>query len=198
VDLGYRVIDEYIKQGTAVANAFANPGRAQMPSAQDLPKMTERMMQYGSDFASIWFDAMGLMMSNLNSAGAAGSSAQPATSPPAGHAATPRSAATQPGVVESRPSTRLALDLRSRQPTELLFTLDVPFTSGRVVVEDLRARSGATPLGGVVVELPDNPMAPIKVRLEVPPRTPLGRYTGAILDATTKNPRGRITVIVAK
>jgi len=198
VELGYRVIDEYVKQGTTVANAFANPGRAQMPSAQDLPKMTERMMQYGSDFASIWFDAMGLVMSNLNGAGATGSSAQAATSSPAGHAATPRSAAAQPGLVESQPSTRLALELRSRQPTELLFTLDAPLTSGRVVVEDLRARSGATSIRGVVVELPDNPMAPIKVFVQVPPRAPRGRYTGAILDATTNNPRGRVTVIIAK
>src|SRR5260370_18518775 len=73
VELGYRVIDDYIKQGTAVANSFANPGRAQVPSAQDLPRMTERMMQYGSDFASIWFDAMAVMMSNFNSPGGVGS-----------------------------------------------------------------------------------------------------------------------------
>jgi hypothetical protein len=198
VELGYRVIDEYIKQGTAVANAFATPGRARAPSAQDLPKMTERMMQYGSDFASIWFDAMALMMSNLNGAGVSGPSGPATTPPPAVYEGTPRSAAAQPAVVESQPSTRLALDLRSRQPTELLFTLDVPLTFGRVVVEDLRTRSGGPTIQGVIVELPDNPMAAIKVGLQVPTRTPPGRYSGAILDATTKNPRGRVTVIIAK
>jgi hypothetical protein len=41
-------------------------------------------------------------------------------------------------------------------------------------------------------------MGAIKVQVKVPPRTPSGRYTGAILDATTKNPRGRLTVIIGK
>src|SRR3954470_18479632 len=71
VEMGYRVVDEYMKQGASVANAFSNPNRSRSASSAsgaepDLSKMTERMMQYASDFTSLWYDAMGMMMGTMS------------------------------------------------------------------------------------------------------------------------------------
>jgi len=200
VELGYRVIDDYIKQGTAVANSFAGPTKGQVPSTQDLPKMAERMMQYGSDFASIWFDAMAVMISNFDGTGPG---ARPAGFPPPGQSPPPVRAPTGRGPTSRssdnlQPPPRLSLEIRCSQAIEVLVTLDEPISSSTFVVEDLRARSGSKKIKGAALEMPESPAGAIRIRIQVPSRTPSGRYSGAILDAVANNPRGRLTVIVGQ
>lgn len=107
VELGYRVMDEYLKQGAAVASAFGGPRRGQAPSSADLPKMTQRMMQYASDFTALWFDAMNMMMQTQSSQSQPGAAAQQA---------------------------RLVIELRASRPVDVLATFDRPLT-GEIVME---------------------------------------------------------------
>ena len=85
VELGYRVMDEYVKQGARVAGLRGGGGaRASEAGGAVLPQLTERMFQYASDFASVWLEAMGVMMRNGGGPGAAnGASATVWGGPPA-------------------------------------------------------------------------------------------------------------------
>jgi hypothetical protein len=182
VELGYRVIDDYVRQGAAVAGSFAN-GATPLPTAgQDLSLMTDRMLKYASDFASVWFDAMGLLIASRNGA-SAGQSA--GTVPP------PRATGGH--------GTNLSLQVTAEVPVEVRLTLDSTQVPGSgLVIESLRDIKGRAVLDDISVDVPSDPTTPLQVKLTVPKRTTSGRYTGAILDATTKNPRGRLTLIVAK
>jgi hypothetical protein len=192
VELGYRVIDEYMKQGAAVANAFGGPRRKNGPSDADLPKMTQRMMQYASDFTALWFDAMGLMMNNAEQQPGA-RAGQPG--PAAGKASTATDAA--PRAAAGTDRSRLVLELRSAKAAEVIVALDEPL-HGPVRVEPLRARSGSQKITDVAVEPRTEAAQPLKVRVHVPDRLRPGRYTGAIVDAASGQPRGRLTVLIAK
>jgi len=92
----------------------------------------------------------------------------------------------------------LSLEIRCSQAIEVLVTLDEPISSSTFVVEDLRARSGSKKIKGAALEMPESPAGAIRIRIQVPSRTPSGRYSGAILDAVANNPRGRLTVIVGQ
>ena len=188
VELGYRVIDEYMKQGAAAANAFANPRMGAL-SGEDLPKMTERMMQYASDFTSLWFDAMGIMMGNMN----AGAIPRPANAPAAAE-----SAAKAPKADQRHPTPqgrqRLLVEVNASKPVRVIVALDEPLGSP-LKVEPLRAQSGKGAITHASVEVPADPSGPLKVTVLVPARIRPDRYTGAVLANGT--PRGRLTVIVS-
>jgi hypothetical protein len=190
VELGYRVINDYVKQGTAAASAFGRKG-AERASTEDLPKMTERMMQYASDFTAVWFDAMGLMMENLNERGAYGQPPSPAP--------TKTSKVRNPsqGRAPKADTSRLILDVQSTRPAQIVVTLDEPL-NGSLEVPPLRARLASGEITDVSVEAAAEAGGAVKVRVYVPAALGPGRYTGAILDKRTGLPRGRLTVIVAK
>ncbi len=192
VELGYRVIDEYMKQGAAVANAFGGPRAKHVASGDDLPKMTQRMMQYASDFTALWFDAMGLMMN------AAERQSGPSTGAPGSGAGKAGSASrASQRVATGAGRSRLVLEVRSPKAAEIIVALDEPL-DGPLRVEPLRARSGSQKITEVSVEPRSDPAGPLKVRVHVPDRLRPDRYTGVILDAATGHPRGRLTVTVAK
>jgi len=180
VELGYRVIDEYVKQGAALAGNLSSASTGTPSGVPDLAQMTERMLKSASDFASLWFDAMGVMISSRNGAGTPDASGMPRT-------AAPQSSGT-PGIT---------LQLRAAQPVEVLITIDSTLTPGApLVVESLRARSASASLEDVSVDVPAEPAGPLKIRITIPKGMPADRYTGAIIDAGTRNPRGRLTVTV--
>jgi hypothetical protein len=178
VELGYSVIDDYIKQGMDLANAFANPKRAHATSPQDLPKMAERLVQYGSDFASMWFDAMTLMLSNLNGASTGAPTAAPSP--------------------KASSSVAFDLGLLAQRPTTVRLTLTEPLAAGPLLVADLRSPSSTKVIRKATIEVPEDGRKAIKVNVQVPAQIPPGSYSGTIFEKATKSPRGRLMVIVAK
>ncbi len=194
--MGYRVVDDYVKQGASVANTFSNPSRGRSAaSEQDLSKMTERMMQYASDFTSLWYDAMGLMMGHINmqprdDAGK-GTPNTPGATPP-----TPTPSTARSNVVLGH--SRIMLDVKSTRPIEVIVALDESLHAGTFAVETLKARTGKSQISGVRVEPASEPEGPLKVRVHLAKGVVPERYTGAILDAASGKPKGRITVIVGK
>ena len=88
--------------------------------------------------------------------------------------------------------------LRSQRPAEVRLTLDQPVARERLEIESLRARKGSAKIDGATITIPSDALGAIKVTVRVPNEVPPGRYTGAILDKTTNNPRGRLTIVVGK
>jgi len=79
VDLGYRVIDAYVRQGQRAAERLGG-GVAETASVTgDLQELSVRMAQYASELVGLWFQAMdaALMRPGLRS----GDGAPPASSP---------------------------------------------------------------------------------------------------------------------
>jgi hypothetical protein len=202
VELGYRVIDEYIRQGSSMAASFTSPRGAQAPSLQDLPQMTERMLRYAADMSSLWFDAMNMMVSNLGAqAGAQASNggaapATPGASAPAAPGPAPASAAAAPVPANgSQAAARIVLDVRSPEHTaEVIVALDA--AAPEVVVEELRNVSGLDQGAIPGVSLAAGADGATRVRVRVPKGLALGRYSGAVLAAATRRPVGRITVVL--
>jgi hypothetical protein len=67
-----------------------------------------------------------------------------------------------------------------------------------VIVDPLVARPGERAITELTVEAPVAQGGALKFRARIPPRLPAGRYTGAILDATSRAPKGRLTITVRK
>ena len=180
VELGYRVIDDYMKQGASAAGAFSGAPTGTPPSRDDLPRMTERMLQYTSDFTSLWFDAMRIMTGQVNGQ-------------PSGDKAAPRPTAGEPA--ESAARSRFVLDVKSARAVEIIVTLDEPVKGG-LAVEPLRASTGKAAITGVTIEPPTGAGGQLRVKVHVPPTLRRGRYTGSVLEASTRRARGRVTVVV--
>ena len=194
VEMGYRVVDEYMKQGASVANAFSNPSRPRSAtgsaagSEPDLSKMTERMMQYASDFTSLWYDAMGMMMGTMSQQARPDTSKRPSAEAPA----SPERSSAILG------HSRVILDVKSALSAEIIVALDEPAYSGALTVEELKPRTGKSSITGARVEPASEAQGPLKVHVHVASNVAAGRYTGAILDAASGKPKGRLTVTLSK
>jgi hypothetical protein len=182
VELGYRVIDEYIKQGAAFAAPFT-PSSQKGASGQPPSVTPERMLQYASDLTSMWFDAMGTLIANgspkANGAGAVAHE-RPQPSAPSARAAGP---------------VRIQIALRAKQDVDVLVTLEDTFNpTARISLESLRSPLGKDALSDVDIVPAEG--GGIRVTLNVPEGTARTRYSGAIIDGETNNPQGRVTIQV--
>jgi hypothetical protein len=186
--MGYRVIDEYVRQGAAVASSFASAGTKDVAAA-DLPRLADRMLKYATDFSAAWLEAMTMMAATVGSVTANG-----ATDP---NTRTARSSSPETNAAHAWPAElRMSLELRSKHPAEVLLSLDGSAPGELLKVEPLRAHSGKAKIEDVVVELPTDASGAVRVKVNVPTQCKRGRYTGAILEAKASKPRGRLTVIV--
>jgi len=161
--------------------------------------MTERMVKYASDFTSLWFEAMGQVMtasaaSSAANGNAPNGAASHATPPPA---ARPAKAAPVAGTVEPQ-SVRLALHVRSRAAVNVDLTLDDATEVGAAwKVESLRRRGANHAITNASIAVPPAKGGPLRVSIDVPDETPPGRYTAAVVDEASGQPRGRLTIVVS-
>ena len=56
VDLGYRVVDEYIRRGQQAAQRINDRSYDVQAMTSDVQDLGSRTLQYASDFAGVWFD----------------------------------------------------------------------------------------------------------------------------------------------
>jgi hypothetical protein len=199
VEVGYRVIDEYMKQGASMAGSFTGPAAASAPGAADLSGMTERMVKYASDFTSLWFEAMGQVMTASSASSAANGKAPNGAASNAAKAPASRQAKAPPdaGTVEPQ-SFRVALHVRSRATVNVDLTLDDAAEVGTVwKVESLRRRGADHAITNASIAPPPTKGGPLRVAIDVPEKTPPGRYTAAVVDEASGQPRGRLTIVVS-
>jgi len=190
VELGYRVIDDYLRQGSTAAGAFSAPIPQQAFPAADLPQMTERMLRSAQDMSSLWFEMMGAMMSNMPSAAANGVNTPPSTAwAPVGAASAGEGRAPGSG------RWRVVVRVESSRPTEVTVTLDDGELATALSVEPLRAASGGAHIDATL-EVAEEPARVMRLRASVATAIPADRYTGVVLDTGTGKPVGRVTIEV--
>lgn len=207
VQMGYRVIEEYMRQGQNVARMFgmpyapgAMPGFSAPGGAMPGGPPMEALFRSFSEFMNMWMQVMG-----GRAPGAAPTAAAPAvgTAGPFAMgepvAPVPQQA---PAVAPQQPQqsegqVALTLELESPRRTEVSFDLRPRSLGLPLVVHDLRAPEADKPrITGVALEtVPDEER--LVLRLRIPAEQPPGIYSGIILDERTSLPRGTLTVRLA-
>jgi hypothetical protein len=203
VELGYRIIDEYLKQGQQVAQAF-NPtawgGKGPTGSVDDIQQMGQRVMQYGWDFAGMWFEMWSRMAGN---AGAwmpiPGMPRPPGAEAKPGPAEGPPPAAkngSSPGSAGANgEGERIVVSVVSERPTSTAVELR-PGPQSELVVHSLRAEGHDGPaIRDVRVER-QAADGSVVVKVTVLASQAPGTYNGLIIDAKTNLPRGTLSVRV--
>jgi len=218
VRAGYRVIDDYIRQGQNAARVMWAPvmggstgfgsGGLGVMGGDDLQQRLGVMMRTATDLATMWLDMLGPAARapwGMPSwpTGPASSASPPGTievRPFAMGDATPHAnAAPAPGHKDEAPrpweGSAVSVDLRSARRAEVILDLRPGADTATFRVHDLRAADAEAPrLTGVVVEKTAD--GRLRVRLAVPADHPPGLYTGVVLDEKTSLPRGTLTVHV--
>jgi hypothetical protein len=212
VEMGYRVIEEYLRQGQNVARAMWAPALGGTPSGEGFQNQMGAMLRSFADFASLWLDLMGKASAGGATAREPGVTPAVGTAGPFSAGATPSAAeaptanasepAEPPAVPESpevqavAPPGHLTLDIDSTRRTEVSVDLR-PRASDRVFrVHDLRAPEPVSPrIRGVIIEaVPEEDR--VTLRIQIPDDQPPGLYSGIILDEHTGLPRGTLCVRV--
>jgi len=202
VDLGYRVIDEYIRQGQKAAQRFTDRSFSPDSMTGDAQELGARMAQYASDFTALWMEAMQLGANQFGAnvgrwpmspadAVSAANGPRPATSKPA---------PPPPDAAKDADSgrTRVRVAVTSPHPTEVLIDLRPIAAGQRLAVHALRAVAEGKPrLTDVSLEQ-TSADAPLTLRIRVPARQPAGVYNGLIVDEETGKPMGTVSLQVLR
>jgi hypothetical protein len=184
VDLAYRVIDDYVRQGQRAAERLGARDLSAGALASDLQDASARLVHYASDATTLWLDF-------LRVASGAARPGAPAAAPDA----TPAAAAAPATAAEGGEALGVAIDVVAPGPTEVSLDLRPGATGATLVVHALRAvEPGKPPLADVAVVPPDG--GPPRIRVRVPSGQPAGAYHGLVLDAATNRPLGALTVRV--
>lgn len=192
VELGYRVIDEYVRQGSSFARSWS--ARALDPEAAqgDVRELGERMVQYATEAMSIWLELLGAV--GGRSAPAPGRGPRPPGEAKRDPVETPRAPAVPPPAPPPvAPALAIAVD--SARPVEVSVRLHEPGAPQPLRVHDLRAEPGEPRLSGVRIEA-DAEGRPQRVRIRVEDSLPAGTYNGLVVDASTGRPAGTLSVTV--
>ncbi len=182
VSLGYRVVDEYIRQGERAARALG--GGPNGPAGGDVQDLTARMAQYAQDFLGLWMQLVEL-------ATAGSSLRRPVAQAEGNGGVLPAAGAPAPSPSEP---VRASIEVASARPIEVSLDLRPEAAGVPLVVHDLRAAAPDLPrLTGVVLEPGDPP----RLRLRVPDDQPAGVYHGVVVDERTSRALGTVSVRVA-
>jgi hypothetical protein len=187
VDLGYRVIDEYIRQGQQAAQRFADRAYGAETLRSDVADLSARVGHYASEWMELWMDWMGAMRT---AQAQEGDPRRPtAHSEAAGDA--------QPGP-ERRPlaRARLAIRLTSARPAEAWADLRCEASGSSFRVHELRAATPDLPrIRDVrVVRAEDDT---VTVHISVPDDQPPGSYSAPVVDADSGVAVGAVRVRIA-
>lgn len=198
VDQGYRLIDEYMRQGLFTARTLSDRATGAASGLDGLPEMTDQMLRQAGDMWMLW-------LRFVSSLGGVGPSTMPPSPSPTDAPAEGVDPTTDPHATpapEAAPSsgfdagsaTLVTLHVDSARPLSVAVDVRAGPPEARYDVLDLRAVAvdGAR-LAGVTLERePDGES--LALRLRVPPDQPPGKYVGVVLDANAGVPRGTVCV----
>jgi hypothetical protein len=199
VDLGYRVIDEYIRQGQRAAQRFNDRSYSTQAMTNDVQELAMRVGQYASEFAAVWLDLVQATMAGVAerrpAAGSNGDGAAGAVAPSARPAAVP--AAAHGGSAAAAEPARVRIAITSPRPAEVSLDIRPDSTARPLLVYALRAVDPDKPrVTDVVFEAARNG-EPATLRLRVPAEQPAGVYSAVIVEADTNRPAGTISLQIA-
>jgi len=187
VDLGYRVIDEYIQQGQKAARRWAQQSFAPEALGDDTQELARRMTRFATDFGSLWFEAWQLALGQGPPApgretDSSASLPQPPSPPPTG---------------EERPPIRLRILVSSPYPTEVMVDWLPHPVARHLRVQSLRAIDSNRQLSDVKLEAAKGD-EPYRLRVRVPRGQPAGVYNGMIIDEDTNRPAGTMSLRILR
>jgi hypothetical protein len=195
---GYRVINEYMRQAQAAAQGFSPAATNSGPTSAspDLQQLSQRMMQYVSDFVALWFEMSTKTLGNSTGWTPPFPPPVPAPIPTFRVEARQQPAAPKPNGAAAASSTmRLGVSVVSsrRTATALEFR---PEPATALVVQPLQPQGHAAPvIDDVTVESPGGADA-LTVRVVVSENQPPGVYNGMIVERVSHLPRGTVSVRV--
>jgi hypothetical protein len=208
VNAGYRVIEEYLRQGQELARSVWPGARSTSSEGVQPLNLTERMLRSASDLA-------GLFSEFLQTFSLPGSLPPPGSQPLAGFgvsaaeraqrpaSATGPSRPSRPSPSQVAPSSEadrnegpapLSIEVDSKRRTEVTVNLNAGSWKTKLEVHDLRSTNrAAPPLGGIeILSLPTQRRLLIRVR--IPDRQASGTYSGLVVDQKTNVPRGTLSI----
>jgi len=191
VELGYRVVDEYIRQGQKAALRLNERSYGAQAMTGDVQDLGMRMLEYASDFAGVWLEFVQV-------AATASAPPVPAENGPAQPPATPNSDGVekpiQPGRASEEGRSRVRIEVRSTQTTEVSLDIRPGAVRSTLIVHALRAMDPDTPRLSQVTFQRESDDEPGHLRIEVPADQPPGIYNGLIIDEKTSLPVGSVSV----
>jgi hypothetical protein len=196
VDLGYRVIEEYMRQGEAFARANGSARSPGSPAAMDPRKLTERMVEYASDLASTWLEFVQATMPPASTGAAAARTRADPGGFDIGGAAQPRGESPNPAP-ETRASGlpwRTSIEIASRRRAEVTLDLARDIGDAPLCAHDLRARDPEIPRIRGITVLASPSDHRVLVRISVPDDQPPSIYTGVIVEDASNRPLGTLSV----
>jgi len=186
VELGYRVVDDYIQQGQRAAQRMSAGTLTAEAVASEAQDLGGRIARYASDFFGAWVELL-----DLAAAGSAARQAAPAASAP--------QSGTSPSP-EPPPARRAAAGLRvqvvAARPVEVALDLRPERVSGPLRAHELRSADARKPrLADVTIHADGAGATPV-LRIGVPDGHPAGAYEGLLLDEATNRPVGSVRVVL--
>jgi hypothetical protein len=180
VAVGYRVIEEQIRQGQRVAEQIGAASYGPAAMSGDMREAGERLVRFSADLVALWMDfvnttlANGDLMRGMTAAWA-----------PSGTAAAPPSAAPPAGVV--------AVEVQSSRPLRVRVELKPGGERRALATHGLQALEPDKPALVDVAFVADRDSDRPVLRLRVPDGQPPGVYSGVVLDARSGEPLGTLT-----
>jgi len=197
VDLGYRVVDEYIRRGQQAARRISERSYDVQAITGDVQDLGVRTLQYASDFAALWLDLLQRAATDsalLRPQAAADSAKAPAASDGAREHSAP--AAPGPATEHVQP-VRVKIEVAAAQPTEVTLDLRPDATDRQLIVHALRAVDPDKPRLSDVGIRPGADGEPATLWVRVPPGQPAGVYSGVIVDQQSSRPVGTLSLRIA-
>lgn len=185
VDLGYRVIDEYVRQGQRVARSLGD--RSYSPGAMvgDLQELSGRLAEYAAEFASVWSEL--IQLGARSGLGQGFGTAQPA--------------AGQEPPVQARTNgldggMRLRISVLASRATQVSVDLRSVDEGADLIAHALRAVDPAKPrIADITLGRPGAGNTR-ELHIKIPDDQPPGTYTGVIVEADTNRPAGTVSVSI--
>lgn len=181
VAVGYRVIEEQIRQGQRVAEQFSEASYGPAAMTGDLREASERMVRYSADLVALWLDFVNSTMANGDLLRSLSATLQP------GAAAPPSTAE------HDAATTGFAVEISSNRPVRVSVDLKTGTTGRALAAHALRALEEEKPALTDVAFEPGRDGSPLTLRLRVPEGQPPGLYTGVIADRQTGEPVGTLS-----
>lgn len=185
VDLGYRVVDDYMRQGQQAARLLGKRAYTPEAFANDVQEMTAGLLQYGAELMDLWV-GMFNQAAPAPATGPAGPATTAAARPAAAQAL--RNGARSARAYPPRPA-NVTVAIRSPHRTEVTISLDAP-PAAPLSVQPLQNAAGDARLEGATLHDGDPPRLELDVAADARP----GRYYGLVLDDASQLPVGTVVV----
>lgn len=194
VEMGYRVIDDYMREGQRVAAAMTGDSQDASPFAADPQQLAQRMLKNATDLASAWMEMMSMASGPMRGEAPAGVDAGGFDIPLGGGKQAPAHAEPQgrAGPVPAATAAAILVSVSAARPSKAQVR-PVAALPKSATVSALPARSKTHTLDGLSAELHGGTL---EVSVTVAADQAPGVYHGLVLDEENNVPLATVTVDV--